>query len=258
MNDNQVRRDRFKEHLYESLLFAFGKLLSQYDSFAQGVLMEKVGRDVCEYLGGRGYELSEAMDGGDPFSAADLFMRNGFVDSMEVEGKGCGRKASLHNVYGYQAYKELQEASQNPFASCPLNSVLRYLCRRQGRAYKRREGSFDDRTRTVHISASIDDDARQEQEELKPTALADASLLELAEKRASKLEQILKELKTLQGLLPICANCKKIRNDRGYWQRLEQYLEEHSEAKFSHGLCPDCFRELYPELNEEVEDEQPR
>jgi sigma-B regulation protein RsbU (phosphoserine phosphatase) len=61
-----------------------------------------------------------------------------------------------------------------------------------------------------------------------------------------KLQQALKEVKVLRGLIPICASCKNIRNDRGFWQRLEEYLGEHSEAQFSHGLCEICIKKLYP------------
>ncbi len=53
-------------------------------------------------------------------------------------------------------------------------------------------------------------------------------------------------VKVLSGLLPICASCKNIRDDRGYWQSLETYIREHSEADFTHGLCPECMRKLYP------------
>lgn len=54
------------------------------------------------------------------------------------------------------------------------------------------------------------------------------------------------EIKILQGLIPICAHCKKIRDDKGLWQQLEKYIQDHSEAEFSHGICPDCTEELYP------------
>jgi hypothetical protein len=57
-----------------------------------------------------------------------------------------------------------------------------------------------------------------------------------------------KELKVLSGLLPICASCKKIRDDGGYWNQIEIYLKEHSDATFSHGICPQCQEKLYPEL----------
>ena len=61
-----------------------------------------------------------------------------------------------------------------------------------------------------------------------------------------ELQQALKEVKVLRGLIPICASCKKIRNDGGFWQQLEEYLAEHSEAEFSHGLCQPCIKKLYP------------
>lgn len=55
-------------------------------------------------------------------------------------------------------------------------------------------------------------------------------------------------IKTLSGMLPICSNCKRIRDDNGYWQMVEVYIKEHSQAKFSHGLCPECAEKLYPEI----------
>jgi FixJ family two-component response regulator len=61
-----------------------------------------------------------------------------------------------------------------------------------------------------------------------------------------ELQRALKEVKVLRGLIPICASCKKIRNDGGSWQHLEEYLGEHSEAQFSHGLCQPCVKKLYP------------
>jgi hypothetical protein len=68
------------------------------------------------------------------------------------------------------------------------------------------------------------------------------------EKLIAELQAALAEVKTLSGLLPICANCKKIRDDRGYWLQVERYIQEHSEAEFTHGLCPDCAQQLYPEF----------
>ncbi len=62
-----------------------------------------------------------------------------------------------------------------------------------------------------------------------------------------ELQDALTQLKTLKGLLPICASCKKIRDKDGRWQILEKYIQDHSEAQFSHGLCPECAKELYPE-----------
>jgi DNA-binding response OmpR family regulator len=63
-------------------------------------------------------------------------------------------------------------------------------------------------------------------------------------KREKELEQALEEIKTLNGILPICSYCKQIRNDEGYWQQVEEYISEHSEAMFSHGVCPTCYKKV--------------
>jgi len=68
------------------------------------------------------------------------------------------------------------------------------------------------------------------------------------ERLIAQLRQALDEVKKLSGLLPICAHCKKIRDDRGAWTRIEQYIHEHSEVDFSHGICPECMERYYPEV----------
>ncbi len=82
--------------------------------------------------------------------------------------------------------------------------------------------------------------------------------IELDERRKSEaekehlvaeLKKTLDEVKALSGMLPICANCKKIRDDKGYWNQIESYIENHSEALFSHSICPECTEELYPEIS---------
>lgn len=64
-----------------------------------------------------------------------------------------------------------------------------------------------------------------------------------------KLSSALEQIKTLRGIVPICSNCKKIRNDEGYWQQVEVYVRNHSEAEFTHGICPECAQALYPEFS---------
>ena len=66
------------------------------------------------------------------------------------------------------------------------------------------------------------------------------------EKLIGELQEALAKVKLLSGLLPICASCKKIRDDNGYWNQIESYIREHSEAEFSHGICPECAKKLYP------------
>jgi PAS domain S-box-containing protein len=69
------------------------------------------------------------------------------------------------------------------------------------------------------------------------------------ERLIGELQAALSKVKTLSGMIPICASCKKIRDDGGYWNQIESYLREHSEAEFSHGLCPECMARLYPDVS---------
>jgi PAS domain-containing protein len=72
------------------------------------------------------------------------------------------------------------------------------------------------------------------------------------------LQNALADVKTLRGILPICANCKKIRNDQGAWTQVEAYVQQHTSAEFSHGICPECIRTLYPEFADESGSGTPR
>ena len=69
------------------------------------------------------------------------------------------------------------------------------------------------------------------------------------------LTEALAQVKKLSGFLPICASCKKIRDDQGYWRQVEECIREHSEAEFSHSICPQCARRLYPGLYKDDPDQ---
>ncbi len=79
------------------------------------------------------------------------------------------------------------------------------------------------------------------------THLTLRSLQKSLEDKNAQLQKALDEIKILQGIIPICANCKKVRDDNGVWNQVEAYISKHSEAEFSHGICPTCAKELYPE-----------
>jgi hypothetical protein len=85
--------------------------------------------------------------------------------------------------------------------------------------------------------------------ELSNKLLAENNQVLLQEKQ--RLEIAIDEIKTLSDLLPICSSCKKIRDDKGYWNQIESYIASHTNAKFSHGICPDCAKRLYPEFYKE-------
>lgn len=98
--------------------------------------------------------------------------------------------------------------------------------------------------------------------ELKARVRSILKLKEEMDKRAEReselrhtiqeLQVALKEIKNLSGLLPICSSCKKIRDDSGYWQQVEKYIQDRSDVDFSHGICPDCIKELYPDIADEI------
>lgn len=77
------------------------------------------------------------------------------------------------------------------------------------------------------------------------------------QKLITQLKKSLKEIKTLQGLLPMCAWCRKIRDDKGYWQELDTYIRNHTNTAFTHGICPDCMKKVNPELYEKLKREHP-
>lgn len=81
------------------------------------------------------------------------------------------------------------------------------------------------------------------------THLTIRNLVKDLEEKNRQLQKALNEIKTLRGIIPICSNCKKIRDDKGYWQQIEVYITEHSEADFSHGICQECVKKLYPDFD---------
>jgi len=90
----------------------------------------------------------------------------------------------------------------------------------------------------VSVSQDISDRKRAEKER---------------ERLIGELQEALVNVKTLRGLIPICSSCKKIRDDQGFWQQVEVYVHHHSDAEFSHGICPDCFKKLYPDYVDEID-----
>jgi phosphoserine phosphatase RsbU/P len=89
--------------------------------------------------------------------------------------------------------------------------------------------------------------------ELKARVDVGCRMVSLADHLADSIKELreaLAQIKTLRGIVPICASCKKIRDDKGYWNQVEAYVSSHSEAHFSHGLCPDCLPRFFPESSE--------
>jgi len=95
--------------------------------------------------------------------------------------------------------------------------------------------------------------------ELRARVQVGAHVLELQNNlavRVGELEAALSQVKQLQGLLPICSYCKKIRDEKNYWQRVDNYLSEHTDVRFSHGICPDCYQNAMAEVRQLREDQE--
>ena len=88
---------------------------------------------------------------------------------------------------------------------------------------------------------------QQLQDEIKERTTAEME----RDKTILELQQAINEVKKIRGILPICSSCKKIRDDKGSWNQIERYIRDHSEAEFSHSICPECSKQLYPELHDE-------
>ena len=67
-------------------------------------------------------------------------------------------------------------------------------------------------------------------------------------KQTEELKKAIENIKQLEGLLPICSHCKQVRDDKGYWSQIESYISAHSDAQFSHSICPECAKKYYPEF----------
>jgi PAS domain S-box-containing protein len=102
------------------------------------------------------------------------------------------------------------------------------------------QGIYDDEGRLMALEGLILDITQRKNSE------------EERENLIQELQQALAEVKILRGFIPICANCKSIRDDAGYWRDIEQYIQDHSDAVFSHSICPKCVKELYPEFVDKI------
>jgi PAS domain S-box-containing protein len=131
-----------------------------------------------------------------------------------------------------------------------FNDYLDYL--RKGSVFR---GLMHVRTKNNEVQIWMHNNVKFEDPGHEPYILCHGQDITELEKSRKEREKLIRELqnainkvKTLSGLLPICAGCKKIRDDGGYWNQIENYISDHSEAEFSHGMCPECQRKFYPEL----------
>jgi methyl-accepting chemotaxis protein len=131
---------------------------------------------------------------------------------------------------------------------CRELAAGRYDVRIEGRAFD----EFDDLAEAFNTMAEMLGRTRRELERT-VQELRDSrdSLEERVGQRTEELQLMLKKMNVLSGLLPICSSCKKIRDDQGYWKQVEHFVAEHSQAQFTHGVCPECLHKLYGKILKE-------
>ncbi len=103
----------------------------------------------------------------------------------------------------------------------------------------------DERSYHINYSPIVNTDGTISQMAISRDITEQQQVREEREKLIDELQEALNNIKTLKGLVPICSVCKKIRDDKGYWNQIEEFIESHSNASFSHGTCPECLEKLY-------------
>jgi hypothetical protein len=236
----------FEKALYEALLVAFGKILAKYNTFAQGSILKDVGKEIILYLNENGFNFEEKGTVEDLARLTNLFVENGFAEKLDIEPADKGQNYIWHNLYGFDAYKQLHEISDNPFLACPLNLCLYYIADKHNKSMHLLTKNFDLGNNSAESQYELVDKEVQPEGAFDPLVIENARLYELASERADRLEKAQNEIKTLRGIIPICGSCKKIRDDDGYWEQVDRYVSKHSEALFSHSICPECAKQYYP------------
>ena len=166
-----------------------------------------------------------------------------FLNSAWAEVTGFAVEESLGKVFLDYVHPEDRQLNLELFK--PLIERQKDYCRHEIR-YMHKDGGF----RHIEVWARLTLDEKGDTTGTAGTLTDITGRKQAEEEREElilKLEKALSEVKKLSGLLPICSSCKKIRNDEGYWEQMEVYIRDRSEAEFSHGICPECSKRLYPE-----------
>jgi len=163
---------------------------------------------------------------------------------------------SHRELFGYNAGKYCYEAYQKRDQVCENCAVARSFD--DGKVHKDVRSVVSEKgLKYVEVTSSnlVDDNGRIIAGVEVVRDITERKRMEAEkEKLISDLQEALNNINTLTGLIPICAWCKKVRDDKGYWKKVEKYIEENSEASFTHGICPNCLQKADPETYKEYEE----
>ncbi len=212
----------FKEILYESLLYSFGKTLAKYDVFSQNMMLEEVGKEILEYLEEFGFKIERENDENDIMKILELFIQNGFTKEMHVEPTPEGEKMVWHDMYGARAYDRLQEVTENPFLSCPLNACMVHEARKYGKYLKLIEQDFDLKNKITKTIELLEDGYPDKDDRFKSINIESSQLVEIAQEKKALLEIEHQELTQLANLDPLTG----ILNRRSFFKFVEKAAQQ--------------------------------
>jgi len=185
-----------------------------------------VAMDIKMHLNKIGYEvLRTVLTGEEAIAAAGELKPDMVLMDISLKGDMLGTEAAeiIHNSFGTPVIFLTAYADADTLEKAKKSEPFGYITK-----------PFEDTDLRVVIEVALS------------KAKAEAERRELT----AKLQKALDEVKILSGLIPICAACKKVRDDQGFWQAVEEYIEKRSVAQFTHGICPECINELYTDGND--------
>ncbi len=184
----------FDKVLFEATLIAFARILSKYNAFAQAQVMREVGRDIVEYLRANGAWFQESGGLDDLPRLVEHFLRNGFARKLEVRPAEHGDFYIWHDLLLLDAYHRIQEVTDNPFISCPLNLCLSHVCAEHGKYFKLHSKTFEMGDRVTISQWELTDRQEADGGSFDPLVIENARLYELARERADHLEAAHRDL----------------------------------------------------------------
>lgn len=207
-------------------------------------------------------DITERRQAQDALQSRELLFRHLFEQHAAVkliidpdDGKIIDANIQAEKFYGWprEQLKQMKIQEINTLSPEEIKKEMEKARINQRVQFEFRHRIADGTIRDVEVfSSRIDANGKELLHSIIHDITHRKKMEEEREKLIDDLQRALQEVRKLSGLLPICANCKKIRNDKGYWEQLEEYIGQRSEAEFSHGICPDCLKKLYPELDQKT------
>jgi DNA-binding response OmpR family regulator len=199
-----------------------------------------------------GLEVCRRLKAAEATKHIPIILISAFADVKEwVKGLQMGAADYISKPFQSE---ELLSRVKTHLALSRANVSLQQQAADMQRANEQLQGEIGERKRTENELRQSLDQAAHFRRALLSAAEDNKRSVEALREKNGELEDALTQVKLLSGLLPICSSCKKIRDNEGYWGQVESYIQQHSEATFTHGMCPECIKKYYPQLTNDPGD----